>query len=190
MKNKLKLTITFILFFVIGYIVAQPPCSNSCSTCPGNLVCIGCNCQAVTPIELTDYQCVTDNNSIKLIWTTVSETNNQEFQIFRSFNAINYTKISTIPGMGTNSFGKSYEIIDFKPFLGINYYRLVQKDYNGVESVLKTIFCSLNDNSDYLVTYSNLLGQNISFNEISIGLYVKEFSKDNIIVKREIYYKL
>ena len=56
-KQTICLILIFILSFVVGYCLGQPPCSNSCTTCPGNLACISCSCQAATPIELIDYQC-------------------------------------------------------------------------------------------------------------------------------------
>lgn len=189
-NNKIALIVIFIICFIIGYCSAQPPCANSCTTCPANLVCIGCNCQTVAPIELIDYSCkVEDNSRIKLTWSTASETNNQEFQIFRSFDLVNYTKIATIPGAGNSTIEKSYEFIDFKPFRSINYYKLVQRDYDGSESVLKLINCSLNEQIDYAVTYTTILGQNVGFNELSNGWYIKEYSVDNVIVKREIFCK-
>ena len=74
-----------------------------------------------------------ENNDAALKWTTVSETKNDHFDIERSIDGINFTKVGTVAGNGTTSLTKNYAFND--PLINVSakvlYYRLRIVDLDG-----------------------------------------------------------
>jgi Secretion system C-terminal sorting domain len=89
------------------------------------------------PIELGYFQAHLDNNLTLLKWRTYSETNNNYFEIERSFDTRKFVSIGQIKGHGTISNPQNYTFIDENPLKGINYYRLKQVDIDGKFSYSK-----------------------------------------------------
>lgn len=147
-------------------------------------------CTSVLPIELTDFHCETKSDNITIYWTTATETNNQEFQLWRSTDAINWVKIVTKPGAGTSISAHSYWFLDYFPPTNTYYYRLIQKDYNGVETSSDITSCSYVESNatGVTITYYNMLDQVVNIDNSVKGFYIKEYSNGSN-VKREVYYK-
>lgn len=82
------------------------------------------------PIELVSFlgQCKT--NYINLTWVTVSESNNDYFNVEKSRDGINWGVYTIINGGGNSSTPIMYECRDYSPS-EITYYRLKQIDYDG-----------------------------------------------------------
>lgn len=86
------------------------------------------------PIELVYFSgSVSENNTIKLIWQTATENNNDFFEVERSNDGITFEAINKIQSKSRNgNSGQTlnYEVFDLTPKTGINYYRLKQVDFN------------------------------------------------------------
>ncbi len=83
------------------------------------------------PIELLNFDGQAESNGNMLNWITATETNNDHFELERSMNANDFTKIATVSGNGNSTSALHYEQLDALPFKGINYYRLKQVDFDG-----------------------------------------------------------
>lgn len=83
------------------------------------------------PVELAMFDAEAIEETVKLEWLTVSEKDNDYFQIERSQDAINFTSIGTVEGMGTTTLSTTYHFVDEDPLHGISYYRLKQVDVDG-----------------------------------------------------------
>jgi hypothetical protein len=106
------------------------------------------------PIELLSFNGFSAANGNQLNWSTATETNNNYFDLERSSNANEYSKIATINGAGNSTSTKEYSFIDNHQLNEINYYRLKQVDYNG----------------DF--TYSNVISiDNINAENSSVQVY-------------------
>ncbi|MCL6494339.1 MAG: T9SS type A sorting domain-containing protein [Ignavibacterium sp.] len=86
---------------------------------------------SIIPVELTNFSAEQINNTILLNWTTVTETNNLGFEIFRSFDLKNWEYIGFIPGFGTTTDKQNYSFIDSKINNEQLYYKLKQVDLDG-----------------------------------------------------------
>jgi hypothetical protein len=86
---------------------------------------------ALLPIELLNFDAKVEGKSVKLSWSTASETNNDYFTIERSANAVDFETLTTVPGAGNSSQTSYYNTVDEKPLIGISYYRLKQTDFDG-----------------------------------------------------------
>ncbi|MDZ4838688.1 MAG: hypothetical protein SGJ04_01645 [Bacteroidota bacterium] len=83
------------------------------------------------PVKLTKFTATGVNNTVKLDWTTVSEVNNEKFEVERSKNGFNFAKIAEVAGNGNYQGELNYSHIDEKPLVGLSFYRLRQVDFNG-----------------------------------------------------------
>lgn len=86
------------------------------------------------------------DNKIRLNWSTLTEINNNGFDIERSFDNSLFTKIGFVKGAVNSLSTKNYQYTDDLKDLGnannfgnIVYYRLKQLDYDGAYHYSKTI---------------------------------------------------
>ncbi|MBK9046462.1 MAG: T9SS type A sorting domain-containing protein [Bacteroidetes bacterium] len=94
------------------------------------------------PIELLSFEAIKSGNNVDLIWRTASEINNDYFTIQKSKNGYEFEDIATVDGAGNSTSVTNYKITDTKPYNGINYYRLMQTDFDGkfTYSEIRSIF--------------------------------------------------
>jgi hypothetical protein len=94
------------------------------------------------PISLYSFDAVAKNKVTQLNWTSFAEFQNDAFDIERSSDGMNWTKVGQVRGAGTTSDSQHYDFIDDEPFSGLNYYRLKQIDFSGrfEYSFIKSVF--------------------------------------------------
>ncbi len=102
----------------------------------------------VLPVSFLSFDGKSENNGVKLSWSTASEKNNASFQISKSVDGKNFSKIATIAGSDNSDTQKFYSYTDKNVEAGISYYQLSQTDANGKTTPLKTI--SVNSDFDGL----------------------------------------
>ncbi|RYF26847.1 MAG: hypothetical protein EOO42_00355 [Flavobacteriales bacterium] len=85
----------------------------------------------VLPVKLTAFNANEKNGSIRLNWSTASETNSSHYNILRSSTANDFSKISQVSASGTTNNTSNYSFVDETPQPGTNYYKLQQVDFNG-----------------------------------------------------------
>jgi len=84
------------------------------------------------PVEFISFTAKkASNTSAKLNWQTVSEVNNNYFEVERSLDGVNFIKIGTVNANGTNA--GNYQYLDNTISIGTNkaFYRIKQVDVNG-----------------------------------------------------------
>jgi hypothetical protein len=93
------------------------------------------------PLELISFKALKENKSVLLRWSTASEIDNDHFTIERGINGVDSEPIRLITGAGNSTSVIHYEFRDNRPENGINYYRLVQYDFDGTatRSDVKTV---------------------------------------------------
>ncbi len=105
-------------------------------------------CSVILPIELLDFNAKKNNEIVNIDWKTATETNNNFFTVERATDYEGFRAIATVNGSGTSTMMHSYTTIDESPFLGNNYYRLRQTDFNGNSSVGGIIAVSMTELSE------------------------------------------
>lgn len=115
------------------------------------------------PVDLISFNGKVINRSIKLQWSTATETNNAYYTIFRSPNGFEYWElVSSIQGAGNSNIQRTYTYIDTKPNNGLNYYVLMQTDFNGQRKQYDPIAVFIQLPPEYIVWhYYNIIGQEI-----------------------------
>lgn len=91
--------------------------------------------QLSLPIELMYFTARKEGVESLLQWSTASEINNDYTAIERSGNGIDWSAIGKLDGTGNSTQLKYYEYVDTNPLKDMNYYRLVQHDFDGTITI-------------------------------------------------------
>jgi hypothetical protein len=86
------------------------------------------------PVELTNLSAMAADRENRIFWTTITELDNDYFELERSFDGVNFDAIGTIDGAGNSNEVINYSFVDEDVRAGVVYYRLKQVDFDG-ESV-------------------------------------------------------
>lgn len=108
-----------------GCVSARTPVVATINNTPG--------CGSV-PITLLNFKGEKQGAINKLSWTTATEINNKGFELERSADGINFSKIAYLDSKALNGNSNSniaYEYNDLKPLESNCYYRLKQIDRDG-----------------------------------------------------------
>ncbi len=84
---------------------------------------------AVLPVLFTKFDASCTNNGALVSWSTSSEYNSDYFEVERSVNGNDWTKIAKIKASGTTSTAHTYQQTDV--FSGTAFYRIKQVDLDG-----------------------------------------------------------
>lgn len=83
------------------------------------------------PVELATFTGKAEEKYNLLQWITLSELNNDRFEIERSLDGYHFTKVGEVKGKGTTTNTSEYSFNDLQITERNYYYRLKQIDYNG-----------------------------------------------------------
>ncbi len=116
----------------------------------------------ILPVELIDFNAIPNQfNEVELTWSTYSEQNSDYYLLQKSQDGINFETFATVDGAGFSSRTINYFQVDDTPFSGINYYKLVQVDYDGEQHHIKTIAIHFQPNLIDMFIYPNPTNGNI-----------------------------
>lgn len=111
------------------------------------------------PVTLTDFSAKNDKEEIALFWKTSSELNSNYYEIQRSRDGQNFSKIGNIYAAGTSSVENMYSFKDIMPLKGTNYYRLSMVDLDGKMSYSKTVSVNVKTSHSFTAGYVKLLSE-------------------------------
>ena len=94
------------------------------------------------PVSLVAFSCGLEksenqnggNANVALEWKTASEVRADHFSISCSYDGVAYHDVAIVAGHGTTSEAHDYRVILENQKTGLNYFRLSEYDFNGVES--------------------------------------------------------
>ncbi|OFY27839.1 MAG: hypothetical protein A2275_09300 [Bacteroidetes bacterium RIFOXYA12_FULL_35_11] len=94
------------------------------------------------PVEMAGLMAECQNGNIEVKWTTFTEINNAYFLIQKSEDMSNWTTIANVTGAGNSNEIKLYSYYDLQANPAINYYRLIQTDYDGNATISQVVSAS------------------------------------------------
>lgn len=90
------------------------------------------------PVKFVECNARKEADNSIIDWQTSFEINSHEFEIYRSADGVNFSKIGSVPSKN-NPLGSTYSFLDKQPLTGANFYRVDSKDLDG-----KTLLCNVN----------------------------------------------
>jgi hypothetical protein len=120
---------------------------------------------AILPFELLNFAAHPINDhEVKVSWQTNGEIDNQLFIAEHSADGANWSEIASVPGAGTTTEARSYQIFDRSPFPGTNYYRLLTIDGQGDAHYSQIVAINMNQDQAKVIVYPNPVGDWLRFN--------------------------
>jgi hypothetical protein len=97
------------------------------------------------PVTLLRFSGERSPEGVRIAWATATETNCDFFTLQRSEDGQDFFDIKRVPAIGNSSTEVKYSVMDYEVPEGVNYYRLLQTDFNGdvqhVGTILSVNFC-------------------------------------------------
>ena len=87
--------------------------------------------QVFLPVELIEFNAAPSDDRVNVLWKTASERNAENFTVEHSLDLESWSDIGTLPAAGNSDQEETYFLAHKEPSVGVNYYRLRQKDHNG-----------------------------------------------------------
>jgi hypothetical protein len=103
-------------------------------------------------IDLKSISAVNIGHRNRIDWSTAAEKNGDYFELERSGNATDFSRIATIAAKGS---GSNYSYWDENPVTGLNYYRLKMFDAAGNSTYSRTVNAVIKDGGFSLDVYPN-----------------------------------
>jgi len=92
----------------------------------------------ILPVDLLSFDAIStesSKNQVVLTWSTAQEVNNSHFVVMKSNDGNTWESIATVEGMGNTFENTTYTYTDNSP-ASVNYYKLIQVDFDGTETNL------------------------------------------------------
>ncbi len=113
------------------------------------------------PIELISFEGHEHEGCNQLDWVTASEANTDRYDIEWSRNAYTWDVVGTLAAAGNSNMNLYYSFIEPCPLPIINYYRLVQYDWDGQFEIFGPIAIDNRKAEKRIVKYVSLSGKEI-----------------------------
>ncbi len=127
---------------------------------------------AVLPVTINTFNAKLANGRTQLNWTVGTEDNVSRYEVERSTNGVDFTKIAVVSAIKASK----YSTIDGAPQVGLNYYRLKTIDSDGKFSFfgsIQSVKINALANASVKVYPNPVIGTNtnISMGALAAGTY-------------------
>jgi hypothetical protein len=86
------------------------------------------------PVEWLDFTATKQKLDVLLQWSTAQEMNTLDFVVQHSIDGELFTDIATKAAAGNSRTIQEYNYVHTAPVVGYNYYRILQRDFDGESS--------------------------------------------------------
>lgn len=107
------------------------------------------------PISLYDFSGEQFGEHVQLYWQSISEINNDYFEVERSCDGIRYETLIRINGNGNSNKSIDYSALDNNPHSGLCYYKLKQVDFNGNYHYYGPVVVNFQKETEQSIIYPN-----------------------------------
>lgn len=136
-----------------------------------------CSTITVLPVEGANMEVTCEKLVRNIVWTTVSEQNNDYFTIEKTEDGVSFEEVSKIEGAGNTMTPQNYSWTDETPSREVSYYRLSQFDFDGIKRELDFISVDCHEDLEELTISkisSNLDNLQIEFSTSVEGTHAIE----------------
>ena len=126
------------------------------------------------PIELISFDGHEHEGCNHIEWATASEANTDRYDIEWSRDAYVWDVIGSLTAAGNSNMNLYYAFIEEAPLPIVNYYRLLQYDFDGMYEIFGPIAIDNRKREKRIVKYVSLSGKEIdpsSTTGLVIGIY-------------------
>lgn len=123
------------------------------------------------------YKCIKayqQNNDIAVEWAVENELNIIKYEVEKSTDGVNFTKVNTTTVKGASSVGDTYIFLDKNALQGSNFYRILNYNQTGAFEYSRVVVVKVGETSKGISIYPNpVIGNTIelAFNNLAEGKY-------------------
>ncbi|GEM_PF-1170754 len=129
----------------------------------------------ILPITGGSVKATQLSNGIKVAWQAYNEQSTVRYEVERSANGSNFTRVHTLPVANNGNATNNYEWLDAQPLNGNNFYRIKEVHQNGTANYSSIVRINFNSNGvSNILIYPNPLTRNtaqIQFTKAVAGGY-------------------
>ena len=96
-------------------------------------------CAVQLPVTWSYFVGLKNGSRIDLTWGTVTEYNNDYFEVLHSRNGVDFQSLETISSVGNTQSSQKYIFQHHKVYQGVHYYKIRQYDLDGEYSETSVI---------------------------------------------------
>jgi hypothetical protein len=143
---------------------------------------------AILPVKLTSFEAHESNGEVVLEWQTDEELNFEHFEMERSVNGRDWSKIGTLNGRGEEGSGGRYSFTDRLPMRGANYYRLKMADRDGQFEFSSIVVVNIAPQREGMSVYPNPAASVMYISNIPAGSQYIEVinTSGQLVLRREL----
>jgi hypothetical protein len=91
------------------------------------------------PVKMGEFTASKQGTGTKLNWETITETNTSHFEIEKSTDGTNFSKIGNVTAKGNSTDKTNYSYLDMSASSAVVYYRLKMVDLDGTATYSRVI---------------------------------------------------
>ncbi|THH40435.1 T9SS type A sorting domain-containing protein [Neolewinella litorea] len=135
---------------------------------------------AALPVSLLYWEANSTTAGVDLSWGTVQEEDNDFFAVEHSTDGRTFDRIAQISGAGNSEANQEYNFHHGSPAPGLNYYRLVQQDFDGTATTFAVLTTEYRGNQAALGAYPNPVraGEVVRFPQPAVPTIVNLYQPD------------
>jgi len=112
----------------------------------------------VTPVAISNFKAICNQQKSVLTWTTTTELNNKQFLLYSSTDGVKYDLAATIPSLataGNSNNSLAYSYTDNTNLSRANFYKLINEDKDGRKKDLGIIASTCRTNDQHFALLPN-----------------------------------
>ena len=121
---------------------------------------------APLPVTWLNFTATKQGDNVLLHWSTAQERNSLDYVLQHSFDGKHFTDLNTRAAAGNSSTILHYNYVHNTPISGFNYYRILQRDFNGASSY--SVIRQINFSKENTSSKVQIIENPIQGNELQI----------------------
>jgi hypothetical protein len=109
----------------------------------------------VLPVTWLSFTATKQVSDVVLNWSTAMEQNTEDYEVQHSINGANWSNTGIVPAAGNSNVVRQYSFVDQNPVSGLNYYRLLQRNFDDKISYSKVVLLNFQNAERMLKIYPN-----------------------------------
>lgn len=171
---------TTVSGLVVGTYQFQLTVSNSLGLVAQDTIVVNNGILGPLPVTLTTFSAkIMNNQNVSIQWKTTSEMNADYFIVEKKNNNLPFEVVSKVNSKIINGAGADYNIIDYSPVKGINYYRLKMVDKDGKFAYSNVSAVNFTGNN---TRYLELNEVSIKSNQVQIKVNSDRMIQGNVLI--------
>lgn len=130
------------------------------------------------PVQIEAFTAVLKGQKVQLDWQTQQEKDSDYFSIERSLDGLDWEALGQLSAAGNSTNLNSYQFFDEQPYIGVNYYRIKEFDYNGNAMVSNIRVVDYQANQDESI----VIYPNPAYDQLTVSCLLPETGLLNIEV--------